>query len=110
MMAACKKHNGRSPVDVLLKPSVSLDELLDIASQFDSGEVFLSAEACVLLLCMLEERAKNLLGPGDEVRQLGVSLKRAADGAVCVVFKSRNLDLDSLDRYVDANEHSRNCA
>ncbi len=107
-MARCSRHNGINPVDVLLKPSVSLDELLDIASRFDAGELSLSPEVSVLLLCMLEERATHLLGPGDEVRQLGVSLKRAQDGAVCIVFKSRRLE--SLDQFVELKQENRNCA
>ena len=109
MMARYIRQNGRNPVDVLLKPSVSLDELLDIASRFDAGEILLSPEASVLLLYMLEERALRLLGPGDEVRQLGVTLKRGLDGTVCVLFKSHRLD--STDKqFIDSKQADRNCA
>lgn len=72
---------------VLLSCETGVDDLLDLAARFSTGEVMLSHAAECLLLKLLQRKTRLLLQPGDELRHLNVSLKRAKDGASNVFLR-----------------------
>jgi hypothetical protein len=87
-------------VFTLLRYSANLDTLLEIASKFSIGQLLLSARAQRLLIRLLERQAKRLLQPGDEIRQLNVSLKRKINGDSCVLLRRAKLGEADCSRHL----------
>lgn len=75
------------PIGSLLNSGADLDELLELAAKFSNGEVILSHAAECLLVHLLKQEIDRLLRPGDELRQLNVSLRKEKNGISSVLFK-----------------------
>lgn len=81
-----------------MKNSNNVDELLNFASKFSIGQLILSGSAQNLLVRLLQRAADRLLRPGDEIRQLNVSLKKKKDGDACVLLKRAKLGNSDCNR------------
>lgn len=77
--------------DLLLGPSASFDQLLELAVTLDSPSVFVSHATEALLARRLAKEAVRLLACGDEIRLRNVSIKRRIDGSVSVALRPDHL-------------------